>query len=457
MGYIVPPGISDATVPNPTFNLTPAATVDEGNNWINMTYGPLSLANPTLASFATSSGSPTGIPQGTANGNYELTGASTNAIGQITASGAAANYALAPSVDLLGTQRKTDRAVDIGAIEFVAPNYAIASVTPTSLAFGSVGTGQTSPSQTLTLHNTGGASLTGITVTVTSPYSRPAGGAGGNCGSTLAAASTCTINIVFAPTVVGPTTNATVTISGSVAVTGSPVALSGTGVTPAAVVAVTPTQLQFGSVVNGTNSSFQTLTLANTGTATFTGLTLGFPANFARQPAPNAGSCGTTLTAGANCTINVRFSPTAPAKGYSAPLTITGSVTVTGSPVTLIGTGLVPGTVTINPNPLTITLPTGTPSGTGTVTLTNTSTTTPVTITNVAVAGGNILTYFFNGVNGADNCSNATLAPGGTCTVGVRFTNVSSARGVNRSGTITFTDNATGSPQAGTLTGHANP
>ena len=46
MGYQVPPGISDATVPNPVFNLTPAATVDEGNNWINISWGPLALTNP---------------------------------------------------------------------------------------------------------------------------------------------------------------------------------------------------------------------------------------------------------------------------------------------------------------------------------------------------------------------------------------------------------------------------
>jgi hypothetical protein len=45
-GYLVPPGISDATVPNPVFNLTPAATVDEGNNWINIAWGPLALTNP---------------------------------------------------------------------------------------------------------------------------------------------------------------------------------------------------------------------------------------------------------------------------------------------------------------------------------------------------------------------------------------------------------------------------
>jgi hypothetical protein len=33
---------------------------------------------------------------------------------------------------------------------------------------------------------------------------------------------------------------------------------------------------------------------------------------------------------------------------------------------------------------------------------------------------------------------------------------VFSPRGVNRTGTITFTDNATGSPQSGVLIGHAN-
>jgi hypothetical protein len=45
-GWNVPPGISDATVPNPIFNLTPVATVDEGNNWINLRWGPLSLVAP---------------------------------------------------------------------------------------------------------------------------------------------------------------------------------------------------------------------------------------------------------------------------------------------------------------------------------------------------------------------------------------------------------------------------
>jgi hypothetical protein len=339
-GYQVPPGISDATVPNPIFNLTPAATVDEGNNWINMAYGPLSLQNPTLASGTLLAAN------GTANGNYGLTSNSTPAIGAITTA-AFVNYAEAPTFDIFGTNRKSNGSVDIGAVEYAAPVLTVPAVSPTSLAFGNVLNATTSASRTLTLSNpAGGATLAGITLTFSSPrYSRPNGTAGGTCGPNLAAGATCTINVVFSPTASG-LVNATLTLGGSVAISGSPIALSGTGVPP--------------------------------------------------------------------------------------------------------------GTVSITPNPLRITLATGTITGTGAITLTNTSTTSPVTVTGVAVSGGTFTTWFFNAVVGANTCTGTVLAPGGTCTVGVRFTNVSSPRGVDRAGTITFTDNATGSPQIGTLMGHAN-
>jgi len=133
--------------------------------------------------------------------------------------------------------------------------------------------------------------------------------------------------------------------------------------------------------------------------------------------------------------------------------------TVTPPTVALTGTGVATrATVSISPNPLTITLPPGSATGQGTVTLTNTAAATgsQLTVTSIAVSGGTVLTYLFNAVAGQDHCTGATLAPGASCTVGVRFTNVLSARGVNRAGTITFTDNATGSPQTGNLVGHAN-
>jgi hypothetical protein len=123
-------------------------------------------------------------------------------------------------------------------------------------------------------------------------------------------------------------------------------------------------------------------------------------------------------------------------------------------------------TVSITPNPLSITLPAGSASGTGVVTLTNTA---PaggayMSVSQVSVSGGNLLTYFFNvgTLAGPDNCTGATLQPGQTCTVTARFTTVLSPRGANRSGTITFTDNAqpptTGNgSQSGALVGFATP
>jgi hypothetical protein len=60
-GFQVPPGISDATVPNPIFSLTPAATVDEGNNWINLKGSPGAtnpVTNTVLGNYAQAAGSP---------------------------------------------------------------------------------------------------------------------------------------------------------------------------------------------------------------------------------------------------------------------------------------------------------------------------------------------------------------------------------------------------------------
>ena len=51
-GYGVPPGIVDASAPNPVFSLTPNATVDEGNNWINVSWGPLALSDDSVTGGA---------------------------------------------------------------------------------------------------------------------------------------------------------------------------------------------------------------------------------------------------------------------------------------------------------------------------------------------------------------------------------------------------------------------
>jgi hypothetical protein len=450
-GWAVPPGISDATVPNPIFNLTPVATVDEGNNWINMRWGPLSLLNPVT---------------NTQLGNYVLA-VNSPAIDYVPTS--EPNYNLVPRTDFFGNPRPDParrNAFDVGAVEYQGVDTTgVATVAGGPLAFGSVGVGTTSAAQALTLDNTGGANLTGITVAVTAPFSRPGGAAGGTCGVTLAAGTSCTINVVFSPTAVQAYTG-TATITASVTVNGSPVQLSGTGVVPSA--SVSPSPLAFGNWAAGTTSGTLNLTVTNTGVTALAGGAFTFgggtPQPFSRVTSgtfpAGAPNCGTTLAAGASCTIKVQFAP-ATAVAYNRTLTVafTGA-TVTPTPVQLTGTGVATrATVSVTPNPLTITLATGVNTGTGTVTLTNTAGAggSQVTVTSDAVTGGGFFTYNFTKVTGADTCTGATLAPGASCTVGVRFTNVTSPRGANRAGTITFTDSGAGSPQSGSLIGHANP
>ncbi len=449
----VPPGISDATVPNPIFNLQPAATVDEGNNWINISWGPLAMTNPVTGSML---------------GNYALGGGSP-AVNYIPSTAGNNAYTLAPSTDFFGNQRKTNNAVDAGAVEFQAP--AGVNVLPTTLTLPSAVVGTTSAPGTLTLYNNTNTLLSGINVTVSAPFSRAtaAQGGAGSCAATLAPGASCTINVVFtAPGTAGQSTGSAA-ITASVTVNGSPVTLIGNAVPATHLASVSPSPLAFGNWATGTTSNALALTVTNTGNSALAGGTFTFgggtPQPFSRVTTgtfpTGAPNCTAGLAVGASCTIKVQFTPSTTGS-LTRTLTVAyTAATVTPTPVSLTGTGVAArATVSIAPNPLTITLPTGVSTGTGTVTLTNTA---PVgtganfTVSAVNVSGGNILTNIFNAVAGADTCTGTTLAPGASCTVGVRFTNVLSTRGVNRSGTITFTDNAAGSPQTGSLTGFATP
>jgi hypothetical protein len=232
--------------------------------------------------------------------------------------------------------------------------------------------------------------------------------------------------------------------------------LTGTGTAATRTASVGPSPLGFGNWANGTSSNPMFVTVTNTGNVQLTGGTFTIPAGrFTRS----GGTCGSTLNVGANCTVGVVFAPNA-VTNFTSTLTVAYTVaTVAPTPVSLTGTGVANrGAVSIAP--LIITLPSGTITGTGLATLTNTSASggSSVAVSGVSVSGGSFFTYFFNvgSLAGPDNCTGTNLAPGASCTVTFRFSNVLSPRGANRAGTISFTDTATGSPQSGPITGHAN-
>ena len=450
-GYLSPAGRSETTGLSPVFvfnNITPAATVDEGHNWINLTYGPLTLFNNAGQSMLAAA------PGGVVAGAYS--------IGSASAAVNAGSNAGAPALDFFGQPRPAAGTnADIGAVEYQAGNVtgAVVSVSPSPLAFGPVASATSATRDLIVANNGTGADFALGTITVDpAPFSRVTTGVAGNCGATLSAGTVCTVRVQYTAAAVGTTSSGSVTFGGTVA--NAPVALSGTSVALVRTLSAGPTPLTFGNWAIGRRSAAQSLTLLNTGNVSLTGFTYSSLAGtaFSRPAGAAGGTCPTpatgTLAAGDSCTYSVVFSPTA-ATTYSTSLTIGAMSLAPSSVVSLTGTGVGAATVSVAPNPLRIVLPLGQSTGSGVVTLTNTSTTgAQVAVNGVTVSGGSLFTYFFSA--GADGCTGIVLAPGEHCAMGVNFTNVFGATNTLDTGLITFT--LSGAPTAtsvGTLQGIA--
>lgn len=206
------------------------------------------------------------------------------------------------------------------------------------------------------------------------------------------------------------------------------------------------TSAAFGNQLLNATSASQSVTLTDTSpgsTLNITSLNLsGTNASDFALTSP-AGACPAsgTLNAGASCTINVTFTPSATGS-RSASLTIVSNAQVPVSPITLTGKGVSP-IAALAPASLDFaSLPVGTASATQTLTLSNTGTA-ALTISSIATTGD------YNQMN---NCGSSVNA-GANCAIGVSFR--STAIGT-RSGTLTVTDNSgaePGSTQITSLTG----
>jgi hypothetical protein len=247
----------------------------------------------------------------------------------------------------------------------------------------------------------------------------------------------------------------------------------GSGYTSAPAVAFSPAGASATATVSGGAVTAVTVNSGGTYTAVPTVAFTGGNSAFAIAA---SSTCTSTLAVGASCQVNVTFAPTA-VQAYSSGVNVTATgatiTPATNPTVPLTGAGVASrATVSISPNPLTITLDSVTTNPldpadytlTSLVTLTNTCTA-PATCSGVSVTGFVVASTggpgaFTDGpLAGPDNCTGATLPPGGSCSVSVRFTvSPTAARGgANGTGTITFTDTASGSPQVGQLIGVLTP
>ena len=204
--------------------------------------------------------------------------------------------------------------------------------------------------------------------------------------------------------------------------------------------AVAPASLNFGSQGVGTVSGSETITISNPAGVSFNITNIAASGDYSQT-----NDCGSSLAAGAHCTITVSFSPT---KTGSDAGTITLSDSTKASPVAipLIGSGVNGPALTADPARAIF------PSqSVGT-----SSKPVPVSLLNTGNSGLNISGISVAGTDSSDftetnNCG-ASLAPGASCTVNVTF--VPTAGG-SRMASIAISGTEPGSPQSVELVGTA--
>ena len=217
------------------------------------------------------------------------------------------------------------------------PTSAQLTISPSAtLTFPSTTIGQSSAPQTLTLTNSGNATLTlsvGTLAGATADFTATT-----TCGTSLAASASCTFSITFMPQAAG-TLTATITLTDNASNSPQTVTLtgSGTGVPQAT---LTPTGLTFPITSINSTSAAQTVTLSNSGTAALSIAGIAVSGTNASDFA-ETNTCSGTLAAGSSCTISVTFTPAA-ATSYTAILTVTdnsGNTSGATQSVNLSGTG----------------------------------------------------------------------------------------------------------------------
>jgi Beta-propeller repeat/Abnormal spindle-like microcephaly-assoc'd, ASPM-SPD-2-Hydin len=204
------------------------------------------------------------------------------------------------------------------------------SLSPNSLQFAALAVSSTSQPQTVTLRNMGSSAMSIGSITASGDFAES-----DTCGSSVAAAGSCTLSITFTPTASGARTGSVV-IQDDAAGSPHSIVLSGVGEggssSPATAVLM-PSTLTFSSVPVGRSGIAQTVTLTNAGNASLSIATIQVSGDYTQT-----NNCGSSLTSGSSCAINVVFTPTA-AGSRSGSLTIADNAPACPQAVSLTGTG----------------------------------------------------------------------------------------------------------------------
>ncbi len=175
-------------------------------------------------------------------------------------------------------------------------NTGAAAFSPTTpLAFTPQLIGTTSPSQTVTLTNTGKGSLAIGSISASANFA-----VSNTCGKSLAVGATCDLNVSFEPSAQG-NMSGLITIADSATPKPQVIEVLGVGT----VVELTPQSLNFGDQKVGTSSAPLPVAVTNQGSSAITISKIATDSgNFTET-----NNCPAQLNSGASCTVNVVFKP----------------------------------------------------------------------------------------------------------------------------------------------------
>lgn len=288
---------------------------------------------------------------------------------------------------------------------------ATAVLSPTSINFGPVQAGHSSNPQNVTLSNTGNATLTITSITLTGTNPTDYQISANTCGSSLAAGKQCTITLVFKPTRTG-IRKANLSVADNAS--GSPQTVALSGIAQTSPLSFTPQTLTFPDQAIGTTSTSQSVTVAYIGTGALTISSIALAETNAAD-FTQTNNCGSGLTTGGTCTITVTFTPTGVWSRTAAVIMQDNSQ---GSPhlIGVQGMGVNGGVATFAPSTVTF----------GSTLAYNSSAPTPVKLSNTGTAPLQIINMTaagdFTQTNNCPVAPAATLAVGANCTINVTFT-----------------------------------
>jgi len=208
-----------------------------------------------------------------------------------------------------------------------------ASLAPSSVFLGIQPLGTSSPKGTVTLSNTGVSVLSIASIAIAGSNSSDFS-LTHNCPLSLAVNAACVIQPTFKPTAAGPR-KSSISISDNSGSGVHTILLTGVG----AAINTAPSSLTFNSQQVGTPSTAQAVTITNEGSTVVNLWQIAFlGANAGDFSKSNTSNCGSSLGAGANCAVNVIFTPAA-AGSRTASLLISDDGGGSPQAVTLTGAG----------------------------------------------------------------------------------------------------------------------